>query len=79
MSDDLIIAYTLGVEDLRKKLHKQADEIERLRAENEQLKNMINLYDEMVAVLLPSWEVGSDDDQKLGYMITYTNIKKALG
>ena len=35
MSDDLTIAYMLGVEDMRSKLHKQADEIERLRAENE--------------------------------------------
>ena len=35
MSDDLTIAYMLGVEDMRSKLHNQADEIERLRAENE--------------------------------------------
>ena len=38
MSDDLTIAYMLGVEDMRSKLHKQADEIERLRAENEKLR-----------------------------------------
>ena len=38
MSDDLTIAYQLGVEDMRSKLHKQADEIERLRAENETLR-----------------------------------------
>ena len=31
MSDDLTVAYQLGVEDMRSKLHKQADEIERLR------------------------------------------------
>ena len=37
MSDDLTIAYQLGVEDMRSKLHKQADEIERLRAENARL------------------------------------------
>ena len=37
MSDDLTIAYMLGVEDMRSKLHKQADEIERLRAENEKI------------------------------------------
>jgi regulator of replication initiation timing len=37
--DDLTIAYQLGVEDMRSKLHKQADEIERLRAENEMLKS----------------------------------------
>jgi hypothetical protein len=37
MSDDLTIAYLLGVEDMRSKLHKQADQIERLRAENEKL------------------------------------------
>ena len=35
--DDLTIAYQLGVEDMRSRLHKQADEIERLRAENEKL------------------------------------------
>ena len=39
MSDDLTIAYMLGVEDMRSKLHKQADEIERLRAENEKLRD----------------------------------------
>ena len=38
MSDDLTIAYQIGVEDMRQKLHKQADEIERLRAENETLR-----------------------------------------
>jgi Tfp pilus assembly protein PilO len=38
MSDDLTIAYMLGVEDMRSRLHKQADEIERLRAENETLR-----------------------------------------
>ena len=39
MTDDLTIAYMLGVEDMRSKLHKQADEIERLRAENEKLRD----------------------------------------
>ena len=38
MSDDLTIAYMMGVEDMRSRLHKQADEIERLRAENETLR-----------------------------------------
>lgn len=38
MSDDLNTAYLLGVEDMRDKLHKQADAIERLRAENKQLR-----------------------------------------
>ena len=37
--DDLIIVYQLGVEDMRSRLHKQADEIERLRAENEKLRD----------------------------------------
>lgn len=31
-SDDLTTAYMLGVEHMRDKLHKQADEIERLRS-----------------------------------------------
>ena len=31
--DDLTIAYQLGVEDMRSRLHKHADEIERLRLE----------------------------------------------
>lgn len=31
MSDDLTTAYLLGAEQMRDKLHKQADEIERLR------------------------------------------------
>ena len=42
MSDDLTIAYMLGVEDMRSKLHKQADEIERLRAENEKLREALS-------------------------------------
>ncbi len=41
MSDDLTIAYQLGVEDMRDKLHKQADEIERLRSENERLRKAL--------------------------------------
>lgn len=78
MSDDLTIAYQLGVEDMRSRLHKQADEIERLCAEKDQLKKMINLYDKMVAVLLPSWDQRLDDDEKAGYMIGFTTIKKTL-
>ena len=38
MSDDLTTAHLLGAEQMRDKLHKQADEIERLRAENETLR-----------------------------------------
>ena len=45
MSDDLTIAYQLGVEDMRNKLHKQADEIDRLRAENERLRAGSDLLD----------------------------------
>jgi hypothetical protein len=56
-----------------------SDELERLRAENEHLKDMIKLYDEMVSALLPSWETEPDSDEKTQYMITYTAIKKALG
>ena len=44
MSDDLTIAYQLGVEDMRSKLHKQADEIERLRAENETLREALRIF-----------------------------------
>jgi regulator of replication initiation timing len=44
MSDDLIIAYQLGVEDMRSRLHKQADEIERLRAENEKLRKALEPF-----------------------------------
>ena len=44
MSDDLTIAYMLGVEDMRSRLHKQADEIERLRAENEKLREALRPY-----------------------------------
>ena len=39
MSDDLTIAYMLGVEDMRSRLHKQADEIERLQQLNEYLRS----------------------------------------
>lgn len=46
MSDDLTTAYMLGVEDMRSKLHKQADEITRLRAENEKLRRaMHDIYE----------------------------------
>ena len=46
--DDLTIAYQLGVEDMRQKLHKQADEIERLRAENEKLRKALKPFAELV-------------------------------
>ena len=36
--DDLTTAYILGVEHIRDKMHQQADEIERLRADNEKLR-----------------------------------------
>lgn len=48
MSDDLTVAYLLGVEDMRSRLHKQADEIERLRAENEKLKEELKQSDGML-------------------------------
>ena len=41
MSDDLTTAYLLGAEQMRDKLHKQADAIERLRAENEKLREAL--------------------------------------
>jgi hypothetical protein len=39
---------------------------------------MIKLYDEMVAVLLPSWDQKLNDDDKAGYMIGYITTKKTL-
>ena len=39
--DDLTTAYLLGAEHMRGKLHKQADEIERLRAENDKLREAL--------------------------------------
>jgi len=39
MTDDLTISYQLGVEDMRSRLHKQADEIERLQQLNEYLRS----------------------------------------
>ena len=50
MSDDLTIAYQLGVEDMRSRLHKQADEIERLRAENEKLREALKPFAEKYTV-----------------------------
>jgi len=50
MSDDLTIAYQIGVEDMRSKLHKQADEIERLRAENEKLREALKPFAEKYTV-----------------------------
>ena len=40
--DDLTIAYQLGVEDMRSKLHKQADEIERFKADIERQEMIID-------------------------------------
>ena len=50
--DDLTTAYLLGAEHMRDKLHKQSDEIERLRAENEKLRaafrvNMLRAFPHM--------------------------------
>lgn len=78
MSDDLMIAYQLGLHDMLEKLRERADEIERLRAENNQLKKMVKLYDEMVAVIFPSWDKQLNDDDKAGYMIGYTVTKEIL-
>lgn len=41
MNDDLTTDYTLAVEDLRKKLHKQKDTNERLEADIERLTRML--------------------------------------
>lgn len=62
MSDDLTIAYQLGVEDMRSKLHKQADEIERLRAENEKLREALKPFADAVTDEY-SWkyDINSDD------------------
>ena len=48
MTDDLTISYQLGVEDMRSRLHKQADEIERLRAENEKLREALKPFADAV-------------------------------
>jgi regulator of replication initiation timing len=42
--DDLTTAYILGVEHIRDKMHQQADEIERLRAENEKLREALKPF-----------------------------------
>ena len=62
MSDDLTIAYMLGVEDMRSRLHKQADEIERLRAENEKLREALKPFADAVTDEY-SWkyDINSDD------------------
>ena len=69
--DDLTIAYQLGVEDMRSKLHKQADEIERLRAENEKLREALKPFADAVTDEY-SWkyDVNSDD---------FRAARKALG
>ena len=71
MSDDLTIAYQLGVEDMRSKLHKQADEIERLRAENEKLQEKEKDYLEMLRrqaqTIVKLWKMmGSLDKMESG-------------
>lgn len=42
--DDLTTAYLLGAEHMRDKLHKQAEEIERLKAENEKLREVLKPF-----------------------------------
>lgn len=71
MSDDLTIAYMLGVEDMRSRLHKQADEIERLRAENEKLRKALKPFADAVTDEY-SWkyDINSDD---------FRAARKALG
>ena len=71
MSDDLTIAYMLGVEDMRSKLHKQADEIERLCIENEKLREALKPFADAVTDEY-SWkyDVNSDD---------FRAARKALG
>ncbi len=72
MSDDLTTAYLLGAEQMRDKLHKQADEIERLRErlaeadecnrrvsdENEKLRFELDM--QQATILVPSQK----DDQR---------------
>ena len=52
MSDDLTIAHQLGLHDMLEKLRERADEIERLRAENEKLRN------EVMSDYHEGWEEG---------------------
>ena len=61
--DDLTAAYLLGVEDMRSRLHKQADEIERLRAENEKLREALKPFADAVLKDEYSWkyDINSDD------------------
>jgi regulator of replication initiation timing len=63
MTDDLTIVYQLGVEDMRAKLHKAADEIERLRAENEKLRAALKPFADAVLKDEYSWkyDINSDD------------------
>ena len=57
MSDDnLTTAYLLGAEHMRDKLHKQAEEIERLRAQNEKLDDTRIEYIGMINKLVDERE-----------------------
>ncbi len=46
-NDDLTIAYMMGVEDMRSRLHKQADEIERLRNALSNIVNEVGFHNPM--------------------------------
>lgn len=64
MSDDLTIAYMLGVEDMRSKLHKQADEIERLQQLNEYLRSeKERLSKDVYNLILKKEEVKTENEK----------------
>ena len=64
MSDDLTIAYQLGVEDMRSKLHKQADEIERLQQLNEYLRSeKERLSKDVYNLILKKEEVKTENEK----------------
>ena len=63
-SDDLTIAYQLGVEDMRQKLHKQADEIERLQQLNEYLRSeKERLSKDVYNLILKKEEVKTENEK----------------
>ena len=64
MSDDLTIAYQLGVEDMRSRMHKQADEIERLQQLNEYLRSeKERLSKDVYNLILKKEEVKTENEK----------------
>lgn len=75
--DDLTTAYILGVEHIRDKMHKQADEIERLRAENEKLREALKPFKEIHDKCLAAFPDIEDADELHFSVADFAHLRAA--